>query len=442
METRQSVLDAEIQIEVESLNYSSYAVGRADGFVVFTSGGVPGDRLLVRMKQIKKNYAVAELVDIVSASPHRCHPPCVHFIEGCGGCQWQHIAYDYQIQWKEEIVRQALKRIGKLEDVPEMEIHEMNSPLRYRNKLRLFPAEDPGMLGMRRAESHQVVPVKKCPISSDAINFLSPLFRGEIFSADSEISEIGIRASDTYQNVMLSCTYRRDNPMIEAHIHKLSEISAVSSVFYRIRRGKFIPGYGDSVIKEKIRGIEYRIGPQCFFQVNISGLNAIIDLVKEFAGRDNKLVVDAHCGVGTFALQMARISDMVWGVDISSSSISLARSNAVENGITNVHFRKGTISDLLSGELRDTPLDLVILDPPRKGCEKADLQAVIQAMPEKLIYISCNPTTFARDLHELSKSGYEILRLAMVDMFPMTYHLEVIALCARTEYFRKAQEDI
>ncbi len=432
METRQSVLDAEIQIEVESLNYSSYAVGRADGFVVFTSGGVPGDRLLVRMKQIRKNYAVAELVDIISASPHRCHPPCVHFIEGCGGCQWQHIAYDHQIQWKEEIVRQALRRIGKLEDVPEIEIREMNSPLRYRNKLRIFPAENPGMLGMRRAESHQVVPVKECLISSDAINSMSPLFRGEVFSADSEISEISIRSSDTYQNVMLSCTYGRDNTIIEDHIRKLSKISAVSSVFYRIRRGKFMYGYGDSVIREKIRGIDYKIGPECFFQVNVSGLNTIIDLVKEFAGRGNKLVVDAHCGVGTFALQIACISDVVWGTDISSSSISLARSNAVENSIVNVHFRRGTASDLLSGELRDVPLDLLILDPPRKGCEQADLQAVMQAMPEKLIYISCNPTTFARDMHELSSSGYEILRLAMVDMFPMTYHLEVIAICVRT----------
>jgi len=273
--------------------------------------------------------------------------------------------------------------------------------------------------------------VKKCLISSDAINSLSPLFRGEVFSVGSELNEVGILASDTYGKVMLSCTYGRNSPEIAIHIDRLSKISAISSVFYRIGHGKFISGYGDSVIKEKIRGIEYKIGPECFFQVNISGLNAIIDLVKEFAGRDSKLVVDAHCGVGTFALQMACISEVVWGTDISLSSISRARSNAADNGITNVHFRKGTISDLLSGELNHAPLDLVILDPPRKGCEKADLQAAIQAKPEKLIYISCNPTTFARDMHELSNSGYEILRLAIVDMFPMTYHLEVMAFCAR-----------
>ena len=438
MKMRQAALEIGelIRIEVESLNYSARAVGRAGGLIVFVNRGVPGDKLLVRIEQIKKNYAVAEVEDILSASPYRCQPPCVHFTEGCGGCQWQHIAYKYQLQWKMEVVRQALKRIGKLEIIPKMEHRGLSPSHHYRNKLRLFPAKDQGIgvpLGMRRSESHKVVPIRECLISTTVINSLSSIFRGEVFSTGDGLSEISIRSLD---GLMLSCTYNRDNTSIAVNIDKLSDLPEVASIFYRIvptsgRPGKFILGYGGNTISQEVHGIRYKIGPDCFFQINVSGLKNLIHLVKDFAGEDNHLILDAHCGVGTFALQVADVSDTVWGIDISSSAVALARSNASDNGITNVHFRKGRASDILRNELRDVQLDLAILDPPRKGCEKADLQALIRSQPRKIIYVSCNPTTLARDLRELGESGYNLLRLAMVDMFPMTYHLEVVALCTR-----------
>jgi 23S rRNA (uracil1939-C5)-methyltransferase len=430
-----------IQMEVESLNYSAHAVARTNGLVVFVAGGVPGDGLLARITQIKKNYAVAEAVDVLSASRYRCQPPCAHFIEGCGGCQWQHITYEYQLYWKKEILKQALKRIGKLDDIPEVETRGMYPPLHYRSKLRLFPAEDQATgagipLGMRRASSHEVVPIRNCLISTPIVNSLSSMFHGEIFSPGSEFNEINIRSSDKYQQVMLTCTYYRDSPKIADDINKLSRIPEVASIFYRISSesgypGKSVLGYGSSVIREKIRGIEYKIGSDCFFQVNISNLRDLADLVREFAGRNNRFILDAHCGVGTFALQMADVSDVVWGTDISSQAVALAQSNALDNSITNAHFRNARAADVLGKELRDVTIDLVILDPPRKGCEKADLQALIHHQPSRVIYVSCNPTTLARDLHDLGNAGYRLLRLVMVDMFPMTYHLEVVALCAR-----------
>lgn len=426
-----------IQIEVESLSYSAQAVGRAGDLVVFVSGAVPGDRPLVRITQIKKNYAIAEIVDVLLASPYRCYPPCGYFVEGCGGCQWQYMTYECQFYWKKEIVRQALKRIGKLEDIPEVETHSMQPPFHYRHKLRLFPAKYRGKpgIGMRRVGSHEVVPIGECLVSTHRINSLSPIFRGEIFSASSNLREIDIRCSD---KLMLSCTYDGHDPMIAIDIDKLSHIPGVASVYYRIapkpdRPGKFILGCGDSIIEEEVRGIKYKIGPECFFQINMSGLKVLVHLVREFAGEDNHLVLDAHCGVGTFALQMADICDVVWGTDISSPAVALARSSAVDNGIANAHFRNGTAAHVLGDELRDASIDLAILDPPRKGCKKADLQSLIRSQPRKVIYVSCNPTTLARDLHELVNAGYRLLRLAMVDMFPMTYHLEVVALCARRD---------
>ncbi len=420
-----------VQTEVESLNYSAHAVGRIDGLVVFISGGVPGDRLLIRITQIKKNYAVAETVEILSASPDRRHPPCIHFVEGCGGCQWQHIAHESQLRWKQDIIRQALKRIGKFDSIPNVEISGTCPSFHYRNKLRLFPGKSSSEFGMRKAGSHEVVPIEGCLISDPAINSLKPMFRGEIFSAGSSLNEVTIRSSD---RLMLSFAYERDDPSIAENIDKLSRMSGIASVFYRVASvsGRFIHGYGDHTISEKIHGIEYKISPGCFFQVNTAGLKALVGLVRKFAGHDNRVLLDAHCGVGTFALQMADASDAVWGTDISSSAVTLARSNAVDNNITNVNFRLGTVSQVLGRELRDVPIDAAILDPPRKGCEKADLRALIQSRPGKVIYVSCNPTTLARDLRELGNAGYELLRLAMVDMFSMTYHLEVVALCART----------
>jgi len=422
------------EIAVESLSYSARAVGRMDGFVVFVSGGVPGEKALARITAVKKNHAFADLVEVISASPHRRQPPCAHFIEGCGGCQWQHIVYKYQLESKKEIVRQALKRIGKLEDIPEMEVYGMEDPLHYRNKLTLFRAENGGMFGTRRLGSHEVIPIRECLISKPMINALSPMFEGKDISAGSNIDKINIRCSDKYGQVMLLRIYQQDMPVIAADADKLANLPGVASIFRCVesRSGRlrdFTLEYGEPVIREEVRGIQYKIAPECFFQVNKSGLEKLVGLIKKFAGTGNNLVVDAHCGVGTFALQVADISDTVVGIDVSLSAMALAKSNAEDNGITNAFFDVGKISHLPRWQLGRATVDMVILDPPRQGCEKADLRELIRWQPKKVIYVSCDPTTLARDLHELVNSGYQLLKLALVDMFPMTYHLETVALC-------------
>lgn len=418
-----------INIDAESLGYDAHAVGRIDEFVIFINGGVPGDRLLARITRIAKNYAVAETVDIISPSPFRRQPMCIHFIEGCGGCQWQHIDYECQIYWKKEVIRQALKRIGKLEYVPDIEIYS-EIETHYRNRLRVFPVKDSSMLGLRKIGSHEVVPIKKCFISNLGVNTLSFAFRGKIFSKNSKLKELDIRSYGEDQT-MVSCTYNANSPSIQDDIDKLFKIPGVTSVFYRIgESGKFNLGYGKPMIKETVNGIEYNISPNCFFQINTEGLKVLVNLVKEFAGGNNEIVLDAHCGVGTFALQVAGNSKTVLGTDISAPAINLARTNAKDNQINNTQFQNGTITQLIK-KLKNDNIDLTILDPPRSGCEKSDLQALIQLKPDRIIYVSCNPTTLARDLCELSKSDYKLQRLAMVDMFPMTYHLEVVTLLVK-----------
>lgn len=416
-----------IELEIESLNYSAFSVGKYDGFVVFVSGGVPGDRIKAQITNIKKNYAFAESQNVIRKSPYRCDPPCRHFIEGCGGCQWQHIKYEYQLQWKLDIVKQALKRIGRLDDIPEIKIHRINTPFNYRNKLRLFPVQNRSILfGMHKHNSHEVVPIKECLVSSDKINSLRPIFTGKVFTSKSSISEITVRTSETNSGIMLSCLYGDNNNQVD-NIENLMQVTGISSIFIRQKHNnKYMLRYGSAVITEEINGIYYDIGPDNFFQINIKGLKKIIDFIIGSIENNDGFILDAHCGVGTFALQTAKYAKQVWGVDISSSSIEMAKLNAKKNDIDNVYFSKGTLSDFK--DIYQNRIDIAILDPPREGCRKSDIKALAELKPPKIIYISCNPTTFARDLYELKNAGYKIYNLHVLDMFPMTYHLELLAL--------------
>lgn len=418
-----------IQIKIESLNYSANAVGKYDEFVVFVPYGVPGDTLLVRITEIKRNYAIGELVEIIQPSQYRCNPPCQHFVEGCGGCQWQHIVYEYQLEWKKDIIIQALKRIGKLGNIPEIKVYSLDNPLHYRNKLRLFSLDksDKMLIGMRKYNTNNTVPIKECLISNDKINDIIKQLQRELISADNLIDEMGIRSASNNQ-IMLTCSYSKNNRSTKAIINHLKSLPNISSLYSIINDSLHLEN-GKPTIVENVSNRSYEISSDSFFQVNLCGLEYIIEIVKECLGSDNKIIYDAHCGVGTFALQMADHCGKVWGTDISSSVIELASQNAVNNDIHNAFFRKGSAIRILNSKLDNEKLDAVILDPPRNGCDRLDLQAIIQSKPNKIIYVSCNPTTLARDLHEINKAGYELIRIAMVDMFPMTYHLETIAFC-------------
>ena len=238
MEIRQNVPEVGqlVEVEVESLNYSPDAVGKVDGFIVFVSGGVPGDRLLARITKVKKNLAKAHIVDVLSASPYRCEPPCIHFTEGCGGCQWQHITYEHQLKWKAEVVRQALKRIGKLADIPGTEIHKAGTPFQYRNKLTLFREKGSGKFGPLKLNTHEVVPIKECLISRPAINALKPIFQGEALSAGSKIDKINIRSADKDNEIMLLCVYQHDTPSIAADIDRSSKLPGATAASRRSSR--------------------------------------------------------------------------------------------------------------------------------------------------------------------------------------------------------------
>ncbi len=224
---------------------------------------------------------------------------------------------------------------------------------------------------------------------------------------------------------MLSCLYDGDYNLIN-DINNLMQVTGISSIFTSEKQNsKYTLRYGSAFITEKINGISYDIGPDNFFQINIKGLKKIIDFITETLENDNGFFLDAHCGVGTFALQFAKYARQVCGIDISSNSIEMARLNAKKNNIDNVFFYKGTIASFK--EIHRKKIDIAILDPPREGCTKEDLKALIKIKPSKIIYISCNPTTFARDLHELSNTGYKLFDLHVIDMFPMTFHTELLA---------------
>lgn len=424
-----------ISIDVESLNYSPYSVGRKDRFVVFVDGGVPGDKLKVRIIERKKNYAIAELLEVIVPSEHRVEPPCKHFLEGCGGCQWQHVYYGYQVFWKKEILKQSLVRIGRLGEFPEITINPAVKQLHYRDRFRLSPtiSQDKLLFGMNRHNSHQVVPIERCLIAVDQINTLSPIFVGDVVPITSHISELGIYASPETGQLMLYCSYDKADPSeVEADVSNLSKLSSVSSIYAYYKKGaRFELMHGNETISRVVKRIEYMIGPDTFFQVNVEGAKNMVELVRRYVPEGCNLVIDAHCGVGTFALQVADLSARVYGTDISASAIKLARANANHNGIQNVSFIEGNISKLIGSQVSKNAIDVVILDPPRGGCQKSDLNSLLSAKPPRIVYISCNPTTLARDINRIVRTGYEVKEISIIDMFPMTYHIECIVLMDR-----------
>lgn len=424
-----------INIDIESLNYSPYSVGRKNGFVVFVDGGVPGDKLKVRIINRKKNYAIAELLEVITPSEHRIEPPCKHFLEGCGGCQWQHVDYLYQTSWKKEILRQSLIRIGRLSEFPEIRISPATKQLNYRDRFRLSPTivQNKLLFGMNRHNSHQVVPIERCLLAVDQVNMLSPIFVGEAIPLTSHISELSIYASPETGQMMVCCSYDKADPTeAEVDAENLSKHGPISSIYAYYKKGStYELKRGKETISRVIKRIEYMIGPDTFFQVNAEGAKNMVELVRRYIPDGCDLVIDAHCGVGTFALQIADLSARTYGTDICASAIKLARANATLNGIQNVFFIEGNISKLIGSRVPKDAIDVVILDPPRGGCQKDDLKSLISAKPSRIIYISCNPTTLARDLNQIVKTGYEIKEISMIDMFPMTYHVECIVLMDR-----------
>jgi 23S rRNA (uracil1939-C5)-methyltransferase len=452
------------EAEIIGISHDGEGVGRVNGFTLFVAGALPGERALVRVEHLKKQYGYAALVELLAVSPDRVAPDCVIYDE-CGGCQLQHLSYEAQLRVKRQQVVDNLVRIGKLavqsdEATEGIIVHPtlgMTDPWRYRNKAQVpFGEERGGLIGGFYAQgSHRIIDMEACLIQHEA--------NDEVVARVKEIgSRLGIRAyseetgSGLLRHVVVKVGFRTGEvmvvlvtnsveiPRVEEWVAGIREaLPAVKSICHNInvRQTNVIFGdetrvlWGSEVIYDYIGEVKFAISARSFFQVNPVQTEVLYGKALEYAAlTGGETVVDAYCGIGTISLFLAQRAGQVYGVEIVEEAISDARKNAELNGMTNVHFEAGPAEVVLPEWTRQgVRPDVIVVDPPRKGCDPALLATILELRPQRVVYVSCSASTLARDLRVLVDGGYGVAEVTPVDMFPHTTHIESVVLLVKDE---------
>ncbi|TAM61573.1 23S rRNA (uracil(1939)-C(5))-methyltransferase RlmD [bacterium] len=453
-------LGQEVVLTLTDLLANGQGVGRAGGMVIFVTGGLPQERVRVRISSVKSNYAVGELLEIIVRSPDRTQPFCAVF-GICGGCQVQHLAYPAQLRWKRNMVASAFKRIAGLE-VEVAETIGMADPRSYRNKMSLVVKERPGGtfdVGFYQARSHELVPIDSCPIvlpQLDAyVRNLATLARSAAGAAILRgVRHLVARAGKASGHAVVSLTTERLAEHLDNAVARLTaalpglvgvqnsfEPASQNAVMGRKQRTI----WGQNEMEEEIDGIRFRVSPASFFQVNSEMVGQIFRFVASGLTSPRR-VVDLYCGAGTFSIFFARLGCTVFGVEESSHAIDEARANARLNLVEeSTEFTVGRVEDALDEPRIGLALrgaQIVFLDPPRKGVEPAALEALAAAGVPNIWYLSCNPATLARDVAQLHTAGYELGIVQPFDMFPQTGHVEVLCTLWRKDSAPKVDEEM
>jgi len=442
-----------VEVSITDLNDTGEGVGRLGGRVVFVPDTVTGDRVLVRLVQVKPNYATGKLHQVLEESPHRIRAKCM-VADKCGGCQWQHIASEYQQSAKHNLVVQALERIGGFTAPPVAPILTADSSLAYRNKAT-YPlrrsATGQVQAGYFQKGSHQLINLNQCPVQDSRLNPLLAEIKQDIQQLGWSIYDerrhqgrlrhlslrIGRRTGEMLLTLIATDWNLKD---LEVQAQKwLTRYPKLVGIFVNRNpnRTNVIFGSetrcvaGQPYLREEFAGLEFQLLPETFFQVNTEAAEALLNAIaQQLALQGDEVLVDAYCGIGTFTLPLAQRVRQAIGLEVQPASVEQAQLNAQRNGISNVIFKTGTVETLLP-QLGITP-DVVLLDPPRKGCDREVIETLLDTLPGRIVYISCKPATLARDLKLLCQTGsYQLTHVQPADFFPQTSHVECAAFLVR-----------
>ncbi len=444
----------ELELRIDSLAYGGSGVGRHEGFVVFVRGGLPGDRVVTRITKVKRGFAEGFVSQLVDAGSSRVEAPCAHF-GTCGGCRFQNLDYGVQLAEKERQVRDALVRIGRIQDPPLEPIVPALSQYGYRNKLEYSFAsgEDGVELGFHRAGRwDEVVGIDECLLTTDLGNAIRLSVRDwareeRLDAYDQATGEGYLRhlvvreGRNTAQALVVLVTAPGERFETGYFVDVLRRFPEVRSIHWAINdtpaEQTNLPTallWGHEAIEEEILGLRFRVRPSAFLQTNTEMAAVLYALAREAAaltGHEN--VFDLYCGTGTIGLALAADAAFVWGLEISEEAVACAIENAELNGIENARFFAGNVGQTVE-ELREqagSP-DVVVVDPPRAGLAGKALRRTGALQAERIVYVSCNPTTLASDVQVLrDEYGYELQSCRPVDMFPHTPHVESVASLAR-----------
>jgi 23S rRNA (uracil1939-C5)-methyltransferase len=439
-----------LTIDVTDLAFGGEGVARAGGYVVFVPGGVPGDRLDVRLVQVRPRFARAEIQEIERLSPLRTVPPCPYFGR-CGGCRLQHLRYEAQLEFKQRQVADCLQRLGGLPAVPLAPIVGAPEAFGYRNKMEFTFAEAAGqpIVGLHEAERYDaILDVERCLLQSERMNAVLAEVRAfvrehgaRVYRQDAEegllrflVLREGHATGETMVNLV---TAFPDIPTARALADRLrARCPQVTAVVLNVNPKKAAvavgveehPIAGTERIRERLGDLEFAISANSFFQTNTRQAERLFAIVADYASLTGReIVLDLYAGTGAISLLLARQARAVFGIELVQTAIEDAERNARANGIANCRFLPGEVRHVLPALLgQGIRADVVVADPPRAGFHPRALRSLVALRAPRVVYVSCNPATLARDLQTLRAGGYRVAAVQPVDMFPHTPHIEVV----------------
>lgn len=444
-----------VTIEITDIGVSGEGIGKADGYTLFVKDAVIGDTVEVKVTKAKKNYGYGRLLQVVEASPYRVPAKC-SVARQCGGCQVQEMDYQKQLEFKKEKVVGNLERIGGFTNLPECTIYGMEEPFHYRNKAQ-FPVgtdkQGNAVTGFYAGRTHQIIANTDCalgvPVNEEILNcILDYMKRCKVKAYNEEtgqgkVRHVLLRYGFTTKEIMVCLVVNGVKLPLEGQLVKrLTEIEGMTSICISVNQEKtnVIMGqeirvlWGREFITDYIGTVKYQISPLSFYQVNPVQTGKLYGLALEYAElTGTETVWDVYCGIGTISLFLAQKAKQVYGVEIVSQAIEDARKNSLINGMENVEFFVGKAEEVLPEKYAKEKIyaDVIVVDPPRKGCDESVLETMVQMQPKRIVYVSCDSATLARDLKYLTGNGYEIDKVSAVDMFPSTVHCESVCRLVR-----------
>ena len=446
-----------VTLEIEDCGIDGEGIGKADGFTVFVKDAVIGDTVTAKIIKAKKNYGYGRLMEVLKPSPYRVEPKC-EFARQCGGCQLQALSYDQQLVFKTNKVKGHLERIGGFTDIPMEPIIGMDELFHYRNKAQ-FPVgrnkEGKIVTGFYAGRTHNIIENRDCALGVaenkevlDRVIAHMEKYGIEPYNEATGkglVRHVLIRYGYFTKEVMV-CLILNGNkiPKEELLVKSLCEIPGMTSITINVNKkhSNVILGeeirllWGQEYITDRIGDISYQISPLSFYQVNPMQTQKLYAKALEYADlHGQETVWDLYCGIGTISLFLAQKAKFVRGVEIVPAAIENAKENAKLNGLENTEFFVGKAEEVLPREYKKNGVyaDVIVVDPPRKGCDETLLETMVEMNPERIVYVSCDSATLARDLKYLCERGYELRKVCPVDQFGMTVHVETVVLLSKGE---------
>lgn len=444
-----------ITLKIEDMGVDGEGIGKLDGFPFFVKDAVIGDTVEAKIIKLKKNYGYARLMNVVEPSDVRREPRCA-YARQCGGCQLQAMDYEAQLDFKAKKVWNNLTRIGGFADLAKPEIIGMDDPWRYRNKAQ-FPfgidREGNVVTGFYAARTHSIIPCTECWIGVEENKvilekILKYMKQYQIPAYDEKtgkgvLRHVLIRKGFVTGEIMVCLILNgRKLKALDVLSESLQQVPGMTSITINVNTKntnvimgtEMIPVWGQNYITDYIGNVQYQISPLSFYQVNPVQTKKLYETALDFADlKGDEIVWDLYCGIGTISLFLAQKAGKVYGVEIVPEAIADAKRNAELNGCTNAEFFVGKAEEVLPEKYEKEGIyaDIIVVDPPRKGCDRAALETMVKMQPKRIVYVSCDSATLARDLKYLCGEGYEVQKVKACDMFPGTVHVETIVLLSK-----------